>query len=371
MSDPSSKPPSAAILQAEAAGIMGPSLRHDAPLQLKRGRKEIPQGMPITHRLRAFLRRNAGITAVGVFLYVEFVGFPSVTVTPQDHAKVITLRRWWDNKIVAACEYTPPVETNKIVPAGAFSIVDKALPGAAQYAQSDVIRPSLSTRLYNYAASYFPNPCWSRLNDSPDGRNTLQYNRLLYYPQNYTKRKTSFLGIDAITKDQKIAVHVAVKMMYRPAVVIVSNENPGAPFIGMSEAVLDIVAKSELGQWIRDATAEDVAYCPQRRLHSETGSIAGLTPKEVRQSVEQSTVAHLALQRHAANPDSEPVPEELARRALSPEETLRRIWTSHIAERMKGRAVIDDIVWKMTLVQLEHDPNLRIKDPTLSSSWQF
>jgi hypothetical protein len=380
--------PSGPAIVKTSAEIQAGRLGHDAPLQIRRSHK-VPYSKhtPWTTRFLGFLRRNWMPICFGTFVYVEFFGFPIARTTAQDNKRVITLRRRFDNKVVAGCEYQPPAKPSApLERVGAFSIIDKTVASKGESLMpSSADRPPFRVRASEYLQSFFPNPFFNKVN-SATYSNGLQYNWLLYYVQDYAERKATFLPVDAITKDETVAVHVALKVVFRPETIVIAKDNPGHPFVGLSDAMLDRFAKEEVEKWVRIATGHDIRIAPLRRLNSSrTESLASMTEAELRASVDASTLAHRRYVEEvdeaerrmlaAAEAGTDVVPERTPIQppvdALGYEETLRRIWVANMLARTKGKVVIEDLLWKMTVTDLMvADPNTP-KDPSLSSSWQF
>jgi len=384
MADPNDAANAVAPKPSPPGEIQPGSLRHDAPLQIRREHRD-PFGshVPWTRRMWNFLVRNRYPIAFGTFVYVEFIGFPTVTVTPQDKSRVLALRQRITGKTVTGIEYRPPAAKDEdLRRVGAFSIVDRKLPSMRDLPVA-ADRPPLSQRLREYAWSFFPNPFYSRLSETGEGRNTLQYNAMLYYVQEFTERTTTWLPIDAVTRDGALAVHLALKMVYRTYKVYVPDDNPGHPGVGLMDPKVDYIAKGELEKWIKNATAADIRMAPQRRIHSTVAdSLAGYTAQDIIDSVERSTYLHgkfigeATAAAQAAEERGEVFDPEAAglkrpEGALDETETLRRVWAANVAKRFGSGFVVEDVMWKFSLTEMDLDAADKSNHPELSSSWQF
>ena len=376
--------PKGSVLVTEAAKeVVSGSLAHDAPLQLRKKHKApYADFIPFSTRVLNFVKRNKWPLMFGTFVYVEFVGFGITTVSPQN--RVITLRRRVDGKVVKALEYKPPATEVDLQRVGSFSIVDKKLPTMKDLPVTED-RPPFSTRLYNYFSSYFPNPYFSPPDSSASGRNSLQYNRLLYYVHPFADRQAYFLPVDATTKDGRLEVHIALKVLFRPNVVEVPADNPGHPLVGLVEPMFDKVTQREVADWVKNAQYADIMAVPTRRLKSDvTKSLAGFTAGELKAALAASTEAHRRYFQERSAFDAmhgggggdesgsggAPAPV-LGPDALDAAETLRRMWTARILEHTRNEIVLEDVLWKMTTreVDVDHDP--RADDPLHSTAWQF
>ena len=384
MGDPVDGSTTHAVSPKATPGEIQPgSLRHDAPLQIRREHRDPHAGhQPWSRRMWQFLVRNRYPIAFGTFVYVEFLGFPTVTVTAHDKNRVLALRSHFSGNTVHGIEYRPPAAKDQdLRRAGAFSIVDRKMPSMKDLPIA-ADRAPFSERLRVYAMSYFPNPFYSRLSETGDGRNTLQYNALLYYVQEFTERTSTFLPIDAVTSDGRLAIHVALKLVYRTWKVYVPADNPGHPGVGFMDPKVDYITKEVIEKWVKEATADDIRAAPQRRIHSSVAdSLAGMTGDEMRWSVEKSTMEHgrfLMECESAAQAaaeagevfDPSTADIKLPATALDKPETLRRIWASQVAKRFGGGFVVEDLMWKFTVTELNVDDDKSLH-PELSSSWQF
>jgi hypothetical protein len=383
-------------LAAAAAPAGAATMSFDAPLQAR----AVPLLPPMTpqsfaNKVMWWVRKRGALVGFGAFCWFSFIGFRHVAVSAAPGDDLLALRykwTWQTNLDVVAYEapaylaaMTIPKRSTLLVKRNATA-AERAEAEASAAAALAIVPPPLpgvARRIANYLWLWIPVTVTYSFLDAatPEGRNTVVYNRLLYTTRKFEPVQEAFLVADEKTSDGfadvRMVARVTFREEYRRRITsMADSKNAWELQVGEGKERVRMFGEEEFAKLIRGSSRDDIAEMPRvRRGGRATASLCGYAPERLlisaADAMEAERVAGGAAAAGAAPLEVLGSPSSLLPPALETfdaEEKMRRVLAANIGSRLHGRVLIDDVTWRITVRSTGLDVARQV-DPLNVEEW--